>query len=477
MHIKLCGFCVELAILCALVSISNGQINTMRSSIPTYTPEDTEDMGKPLFLTPYIRSKSKDIHAGQQLAQVRHPKLEWLTSYSGFLTVNKKYNSNLFFWYCKAQKNSETAPLVVWLQGGPGTTSLYGMFYENGPFYLTPELDFPPREYSWHLDHNIIYIDNPVGAGFSFTDNEQGYSNTQTEVAKNLYEALQQFLDLFPELRNREVFLTGESFGGKYVPALGYYIYLMNADATDYKVINLKGMAIGNGFSDPINQIDVLGHYLHATGLIDRNTRVIFEDIQDDIKIDIEAGRNSDALTKLDNLMLHRNSLFANVTGFTQLYNYVVPQESIFQPFLTFLKDAEIRKAIHVGGLTFTGSEDNEALNHILGVFFESVVEWITELLTWYPIMFYTGQLDIEVPYIGTVNFIQKMEYHNQEEYMNAPRHIWRVDGEVAGYAKQAGFLTEVLVRNAGHMVPLDQPKWALDLITHLTYKKSFTSS
>ena len=48
------------------------------------------------------------------------------------------------------------------------------------------------------------------------------------------------------------------------------------------------------------------------------------------------------------------------------------------------------------------------------------------------------------------------------------------VAGELAGYAKQVGNLTVALVRNAGHMVPHDQPLWAFDLINRFTSGKKF---
>ena len=62
-----------------------------------------------------------------------------IVSYSGFMTVNKAFNSNLFFWYFPAAFKPEKAPLLLWLQGGPGGSSLFGLFVENGPFSVTQE--------------------------------------------------------------------------------------------------------------------------------------------------------------------------------------------------------------------------------------------------------------------------------------------------------------------------------------------------
>jgi vitellogenic carboxypeptidase-like protein len=94
------------------------------------------------------------------------------------------------------------------------------------------------------VNHNVIYIDNPVGTGFSFTDKEEGYAKNEIDVGNNLYEALIQFFTLFPDLQKNKFFVTGESYAGKYVPAVSHAIHKRNGNA---KIkINLKGLAIGN---------------------------------------------------------------------------------------------------------------------------------------------------------------------------------------------------------------------------------------
>lgn len=95
----------------------------------------------------------------------------------------------------------------------------------------------------------------------------------------------------------------------------------------------------------------------------------------------------------------------------------------------------------------------------------QSVAPWVSELLSHYKVLFYNGQLDIIVAYPLTRNFLKKLNFSSTEEYQNASRLVWRVDDSVAGYVKQAGNLTEILVRDAGHMVPADQPKWTYEMV------------
>ena len=108
----------------------------------------------------------------------------------------------------------------------------------------------------------MLYIDNPVGTGFSFTDSDAGYANNEDDVARDLYSALDQFFTLFGSYRANDFYVTGESYAGKYVPAISYKIHQENAVAK--RKINLKGLAIGDGLCDPINQLDY-GHFLYTS--------------------------------------------------------------------------------------------------------------------------------------------------------------------------------------------------------------------
>ena len=163
--------------------------------------------------------------------------------------------------------------MVLWLEGGPGASSLLSLFTINGPFIVDEQLNVSLNPYSLTQEFSVLYIDNPVGSGYSFTDDEKGYSTNENSVADNLYEFLLQFYQIFSEYRDNDLYLSGESYAGKYVPALGYKLMQM----ANVSRINFKGVAIGNGLTDPINQLEGFV-YLKSTGLID-------EKQQDELKL------------------------------------------------------------------------------------------------------------------------------------------------------------------------------------------------
>lgn len=439
--------------------------------------QDDGDVGDALYLTPFIEQNR--ISEAKQLSKVQHPQLDFVNSHTGYLTVNKTYNSNLFFWFIEAHVDWKNAPLVLWLQGGPGASSLFALFTENGPFRFDNAGTIASRKYSWHLCSNLIYIDNPVGTGFSFTDSDDGYARNENDVGLNLQLALSQFYKLFPELKNNEFFITGESYGGKYVPAAGHYVHKMNENAADNEKINLKGFAIGNGLSDPIHQLNY-GEYLFQHGFIDLNGLKAFSTYE---KLGIRYIKNGEYMKAFDvfDLLIdgdesQYSSLFKNLTGLTSYFNYVKDGDDKSDEYLgSFLQSSSVRKAIHVGNNTFHDlSGENRVEYFLRSDVMASVADWVSELLSHYRVIIYNGQLDIIVAYPLTANYLQNLKFNGDSEYKTADRHIYKVDDEIAGYVKTAGNLTEILVRNAGHMVPSDQPKWAFDIISRLINHRSF---
>lgn len=421
-----------------------------------------EDPGTPLFLTPYIESGK--IGEAKHLARVPFTENENLgfQSYSGFFTVDKRYNSNQFFWYFPAMNNNADAPVLVWLQGGPGGSSIFGLMEENGPLTVDDNGKIVRREHHWAISHHLIYIDNPVGAGFSFTNDSRGYCTDQTQVGEQLYSTMVQFFQLFPELQQNKFFVSGESYGGKYVPALAYTINKKNPTA-QFK-INLKGMAIGNGWSDPINQLQY-SKYLEQIGLLGWNEVVKVEVQQNKIIRLIRKQKWRKAIEALEELIIGSNNLLTNLTGINTFDNYLKLHNFNIDKYVPVINSSCVRKSIHVGNLQFD-NRNQEVWNMLEEDIVKSIAPWISELLEHYHLLVYNGQLDIGSGYPMAVDYLRKLDFSGAAEYNNSVRHVWRVEGEVAGYTRQGGNLIDVMIRNAGHMVPMDQPKKALAMIT-----------
>lgn len=189
----------------------------------------------------------------------------------------------------------------------------------------------------------------------------------------------------------------------------------------------------------------------------------------------------TEAFKLFDNLLNgdlnNHTSLFKNTTGFSNYFNYLYENSSASDVELermgSYIQRGDVREAIHVGNATFNSENPLVEINLMQDVM-QSVAPWIVELLANYRVLIYNGQLDIIVAYPLTENYLQQLNFDAANDYKKAQRYLWYVDGSLAGYVKHAGNLTEILVRNAGHMVPMDQGKWAFDMITRFTHRKSF---
>lgn len=215
-------------------------------------------------------------------------------SYSGYADVSE--NQHLFFWFFEARnEDPANAPLTVWINGGPGSSSMIGLFQELGPCRIDEDMNVVDNPYAWNNVSNMIFIDSPTQTGFSYSipvsayqssygdiielpnatcpDYAQAYgtcgtysypnttltANTTAAVAPNLWKALQGFMGAFPQYSRHEFNFATESYGGHYAPIVNTYIesqneLIANGSLAEAHHINLNTVLIGNGWYDPLIQ-------------------------------------------------------------------------------------------------------------------------------------------------------------------------------------------------------------------------------
>ncbi|KAJ8873725.1 hypothetical protein PR048_024559 [Dryococelus australis] len=214
----------------------------------------------------------------------------------------------------------------------------------------------------------------------------------------------------------------------------------------------------------------VYSDYYYQLGLIDEDSKKYFQNVEDDIrkKIANKEWREA-AQLRLELLDVY----FKNVSGFNYLYNLLYNEEPVRNgDYSLFVQQEAVRKALHVGGAKYhSGREVSE---NLIEDIMQSIEPWLVELLASYRVLIYSGQLDLRISYPTTLSFLRAMQWDAADEYRTAQRFPWHVGFKLAGYVKTAGNLTELLVRNAGHMVPTDQPKWAYYLISQFAANTRF---
>ncbi|KAK7099541.1 probable serine carboxypeptidase CPVL [Littorina saxatilis] len=469
-----------LEVLCAFAASPVTPTNPFRAVYPQHYPpmaHNGVDPGQPLFLTPYLQKG--DIQKAVSLSQVTSLPGWSRKSYAGYITVNETHQSNTFFWFFPAQMNPVSAPVLMWLQGGPGGSSLFGLFDEHGPFFIDKHIKLRPRNITWNQKYSMLYVDNPVGTGFSFTKDDAGYVTNEEEVGRDLYSFLVQFFQIYSEYQSNDFYITGESYAGKYVPAISYKIHMENQGHPKVK-INFKGMAIGDGLCDPITMLPKYADFMFNVGLIDEPQARYVQRLTNNAANSIAQKKYLEAFKLFDVLwddnVTQPNPSFAKMSGLFDDYNFLRTQgPAQFNYYGDFLADPVVRRAIHVGNLTFNGG--TEVYNHLTEDFLQSVKPWIAVIMDNYKVMIYNGQLDIIIAVPLTEAWLQTVRWSGLVDYKNAERRVWKVtpsDTEVAGWVRQVKNFYQVIVRSAGHILPYDQPARAYDMIQRFVEGKSF---
>ncbi|GAB9477760.1 Serine carboxypeptidase 47, partial [Globisporangium polare] len=176
---------------------------------------------------------------------------------AGYIKLANKKDGHYFYWFFESKSaDPSNDPLVIWLTGGPGGSSMIALMNENGPCTVNSDLSTKHNAYSWNSQANMIWLDQPIGVGYSYGAPQDADFNG-TDVGENLYWFLQGFIEKHPEFDNRAFFLTGESYAGHYIPAGAHYLMEQNelgSKQPGSKKINLQGIAIGNGWVNPVVQ-------------------------------------------------------------------------------------------------------------------------------------------------------------------------------------------------------------------------------
>lgn len=173
--------------------------------------------------------------------------------YAGYVTVNQKEGRALFYWLTEATRgHSSKLPLVLWLNGGPGCSSIaYGASEEIGPFRIHKNASsLYLNKYSWNRYANLLFLESPAGVGFSYTNTSSNlYDSGDKRTAEDALAFLINWFQRFPQYKYREFYICGESYAGHYAPQLAKKVYEYNKGNSN-PFINLKGFMVGNGVTD-----------------------------------------------------------------------------------------------------------------------------------------------------------------------------------------------------------------------------------
>lgn len=181
-------------------------------------------------------------HLIQELPGLQNASGVAFRQYAGYVTIDAAHNKQLFYWFVESQRRPAEDPLVLWLNGGPGSSSLVGLLTEHGPFRPTRAGGLEPYAHAWNRVANVLYVEAPAGVGFSRSDDPSDYTTDDQQTAADNYAFLEAWFALFPEYRQHALYLSGESYAGHYIPTLAREI--LRRDTA--KRLNVAGLLIGD---------------------------------------------------------------------------------------------------------------------------------------------------------------------------------------------------------------------------------------
>lgn len=204
--------------------------------------------------------------------------------YAGHIPVDSAHGGHFFYWLFEAEEDAMDKPLLIWLNGGPGCSSMDGLWLELGPFRLSSDGQVVSRNpYSWHSVANLLFIDQPVGTGLSYTASKDGHARSDEVVNTHFTTFLVNFFKRYPSFvkeqkqdgKNgkvkrvtRPIIFAGESHAGHYIPSLVAHLLKINkGGGINGLIISIEGLALGNPWIDPALQYNP-GDFARGLGLI-----------------------------------------------------------------------------------------------------------------------------------------------------------------------------------------------------------------
>jgi carboxypeptidase C (cathepsin A) len=416
--------------------------------------------------------------------------------YSGYLNVDEA--KMLHYMFIESANEPSTDPLVIWFNGGPGCSSMLGFSQEHGPYQLKSGTDFwQVNDYSWNKFSNMLYIESPAGVGFSYCKGIKECNNySDDQSAEDSLVAVLAFFEKFPEMKSHDLYISGESYAGIYVPYLSYYIDQYNtthAAEEDVFKPNLKGFMVGNGVTN--YDYDCTPAYIEMG-----YWHSLYSDELRDQMIAAQCdfgGMPSRASAECRKLQAEFNQLTASVNVYDifgicygpephpQMYQTNGEHEKFYTaadytPFLETAEGANGLPPCTFGNpiIDYYARDDVRAALHIpdevqawdlcnmkISIEYHRGAQgsqWIYEALQGkYRMLHFSGDTDGAVPTLGTQGWIATLGWDVTEAW-----RPYTVDSQVAGYLESyAGEFTFATVHGAGHMAPQFKPPQTYHLI------------
>ncbi|KAF8111317.1 hypothetical protein N665_0076s0296 [Sinapis alba] len=367
---------------------------------------------------------------------------------TGYIGIGEKEEVQSFYYFIKSERNPEEDPLLIWLSGGPGCSSISGLLFENGPLAMKLDVyngtlpSLVSTTYSWTKTSSIIYLDQPVGTGFSYSRTHLVNKPSDSGEAKRIHEFLQKWLGKHQEFSSNPFYVGGDSYSGMVVPALVQEISKGNYQCCN-PPINLQGYVLGNPITDRKIDYNHRIPYAHGMALISDELYESLKRICKGEYDDVDPS-NTECFELVEEY--HKCTDKLNLFFIQQPWCKTENPDCYYYRYLLstyWVNDKTVRKALQI----------NE----------ESIGEWVrckfgmpytsdiissvpyhkNNSINGYRSLIFSGDHDMEVPYLGTQAWIRSLNYSVIDDW-----RPWMISDQIAGYTRTyANKMTFVTVK------------------------------
>lgn len=385
--------------------------------------------------------------------------------YSGYLDDDET-DKHLFYWFFESRNDPKNDPVVLWLNGGPGCSSMMGLFMELGPSSVTKDGKLKYNDFSWNRNASVIFIDQPVNVGYSYSDSQ--VTNTPA-AGKDIYALLTLFFKQFPEYSKQSFHISGESYAGHYIPVFA-------AEILSHKKrnINLQSVLIGNGLTDGLTQYEYYKPMACGDGgwpaVLDKSSCQSMENAYPRCASLIQSCYNSESVWTCVPASIYCNNAMIGPYQRTGQNVYDVRRPcgdnslcyDEIDWITSYLNKKEVMKAVGAEVDSYDSCNFDINRNFLMqGDWMKPFHRVVPGLLKEIPVLVYAGDADYICNWLGNKAWMEALEWSGQKDYQKADLKdlLLGGDGKKIGQVKSSGNFTFMRLHAGGHMVPYDQPE------------------
>lgn len=397
--------------------------------------------------------------------------VDTVKQYSGYLD-DEENDKHLFYWFFESRNDPKNDPVVLWLNGGPGCSSLTGLFLELGPSSIDKNLKLHNNPYSWNANASVIFLDQPVNVGYSYSGSS--VSNT-VAAGKDVYALLTLFFKQFPEYAKQDFHIAGESYAGHYIPV--FTSEILSHKNTN---INLKSILIGNGLTDGLTQYKYYEPMACGKGgypaVLNEGECQAMSNALPRCQSMIQSCYDSESVWSCVPASIYCNNAMLGPYQRTGQNVYDIRGQcedsnnlcySALGWISEFLNKREVQSELGVEVSSYDSCNFDINRNFLFqGDWMQPFHRVIPGILEKIPVLIYAGDADFICNWLGNQAWTEALEWPGQKAFNKARINDIKLDnGDKYGNIKTSGNFTFLQIFGAGHMVPMDQPEASLDFL------------